>query len=109
MKKIIVLVSSVVLLVVGMSINTVNAFKIEKFKAETHKNSNGAPTGQTGAPGEANCTSCHSGTVQSGATENSLIVAQGITPVSAYVPGVTYNIALQMTSSPAKKDFKLLL
>ncbi len=107
MKKIIVLVSSAVLLVVGMSINSVNAFKIEKFKAEIHKNANGAPTGQTGAPGETNCTSCHSGTVQSGATENSLIVAQGITPVSAYVPGVTYNIALQMTSSPAKKGFQV--
>jgi len=107
MKKIIVLVSSGVLLVVGMSINSDNAFKIEKFKAGTHKHAAGAPDGETGAPGETNCTSCHSGTVQSGATENSLIVAQGITPVSAYVPGVTYNVALQMTSSPAKKGFQV--
>jgi hypothetical protein len=107
MKKIIVLVSSALVLIVGLSLNTESSFKIEKFHAGTHKNGNGSPTGQTGAPGENNCTSCHSGSVQSGATENSLIVAQGITPVSAYVPGVTYNVALQMTSSPAKKGFQV--
>jgi hypothetical protein len=107
MKKVIVLVSSAIVLIGGMSLNQQSSFKIEKYKAGMHKNAAGAPTGQTGAPGENNCTSCHSGAVQSGATENTLTVAQGLTPVTAYVPGVTYNIALQMTSSPAKKGFQV--
>jgi len=107
MKKVIVLVSSAIVLIGGMSLNQKSSFKIEKYRAGMHKNAAGSPTGQTGAPGENNCTSCHSGAVQSGTTENTLTVAQGLTPVTAYVPGVTYNVALQMTSSPAKKGFQV--
>ncbi|MEN9997453.1 MAG: hypothetical protein RI922_443 [Bacteroidota bacterium] len=106
MKKVIVFVSAALMLVIGMSVGSMESYTIEKYNSGLHKNANGAPTGQTGAPGETNCTSCHAGSVQAGSTENSLIVAQGITPVSAYVPGVTYNVALQMTSSPAKKGFQ---
>lgn len=107
MKKVIVFVSSAIVLIGGMSLNQKSSFQIEKYKAGMHKYAAGSPTGQTGAPGENNCTSCHSGAVQSGATENTLTVAQGFTPVSAYVPGVTYNIALQMTSNPTKKGFQV--
>lgn len=107
MKKVIVLVSSAIVLIGGMSLNQSGSFKIEKYSAGMHRNAAGSQTGQTGAPGESNCTSCHSGAVQSGTTENSLTVAQGLTPVSSYVPGVTYNVALQMTSSPSKKGFQV--
>ena len=106
MKKVIVFVSAATMLIVGMSVGSIESYTIEKYNGGLHKNANGSPVGQTGAPGETNCTSCHAGSVQAGATENSLIVAQGITPVSAYVPGATYNVALQMTSSPAKKGFQ---
>jgi hypothetical protein len=106
MKKVIVFVSAATMLIVGMSVRSIESYTIEKYNGGLHKNANGSPVGQTGAPGETNCTSCHAGSVQAGATENSLIVAQGITPVSAYVPGATYNVALQMTSSPAKKGFQ---
>lgn len=106
MKKVIVFASAATMLIVGMSVGLNESYTIEKYNGGLHKNANGSPVGQTGAPGETNCTSCHAGSVQAGATENSLIVAQGITPVSAYVPGATYNVALQMTSSPAKKGFQ---
>jgi hypothetical protein len=76
MKKVILFVSSAIVLIGGMSLNQKSSFQIEKYKAGMHKNSAGSPTGQTGAPGESNCTSCHSGTVQSGATENALTVAK---------------------------------
>ena len=49
---------------------------IEKFDyAFAHlKNGAGAPSGRTGAPGESSCTSCHSGSAQSGTTENALLL-----------------------------------
>jgi len=83
--------------------NTVekNSYKI------SHRNNSGAPTGRTGAPGEGNCTGCHSGTVQPGATENVLMLADGSGPVTSYVPGQTYTVALSMSSSPAKKGMQV--
>ncbi len=74
----------------------------------SHLNQSGAPTGRTGAPGELTCATsgCHTGTVQDGTAENVLIFASGTTPVSSYLPGQTYNVALSMTSNPPKKGFQ---
>ncbi|MFM6964090.1 MAG: hypothetical protein ACKOWM_00790, partial [Sphingomonadales bacterium] len=41
-------------------------------------NSGGPSGGQAGAPGEQNCTSCHSGATQNGTTENQLIINNDI-------------------------------
>jgi hypothetical protein len=82
--------------------------EIAKFNAKAHKNANGAPTGKTGAPGEQTCTQCHSGTAQSGATENQFVVLDGFNPVTNYVPGQTYNVTLAMASTPAKKGFQAI-
>ena len=76
------------------------------FGSNTHKNSGGAGAGKTGAPGEQNCTSCHSGSALDGSNENVLQVLNGATPVTSYVPGQTYTIALAMSSNPAKKGFQ---
>lgn len=77
---------------------------VEKFNKE-HLFSSGGQSGLTGAPGEGNCTSCHSGTVQNGATQNTVTILNGSTPVTAYTPGATYTVTLQLASSPAKSGF----
>lgn len=68
-------------------------------------NTGGASAGNTGAPGENNCTQCHSGTVQAGAGFNVLEWADGI---SEYTPGETYTIQLSMTDASSKNGFQLL-
>ena len=67
---------------------------------------NGAPAGKTGAPGEQNCTGCHSGATQDGSNQNILMVTDGGIPVNSYVPGNTYLINLQLASLPNKKGFQ---
>jgi hypothetical protein len=69
-------------------------------------NSGGAAAGKTGAPGEQNCTACHSGTAQNGANENLLTLSDGTTTVTAYTPGQQYTVTLGMTSNPTKKGFQ---
>lgn len=69
-------------------------------------NSSGAGAGKTGAPGESNCTACHSGSTQDGANENLLTVLDGGNPVFEYLPGQTYEVTLKMASSPNKKGFQ---
>jgi len=69
-------------------------------------NSGGAAAGKTGAPGETNCTDCHSGTTQNGTSENVLKILNNTTPVTQYVPGQNYTVELKMASNPAKKGFQ---
>ena len=52
--------------------------------------------GKTGAPGEANCTQCHSGTALSGVGTNTLIFS-GVN--DEYVPGQTYTFNLDVLNS----------
>jgi hypothetical protein len=108
MKKNYILALSGVVLIGALSFQKSGDFKVEKYFAKNgHKlNGGGAAAGKTGAPGEGNCTSCHSGSVLSGATENVLTVLSGTTPVTSYVPGQTYTVSLVMSSNPAKKGFQ---
>lgn len=69
-------------------------------------NAGGASPGKTGAPGEANCTQCHAGSVQDGTAENLLVISQGGNPVSSYTPGQQYNVNLSMMSNPVKRGFQ---
>lgn len=82
---------------------------VEKFTQEhrfsSMAQSGGGQSGLTGAPGEANCTNCHSGSVLDGTTENSVMILNGTTPVTSYTPGTNYTVTLQLTSSPAKGGF----
>lgn len=71
--------------------------------------SGGGQSGLTGAPGEANCTQCHRTgndfSLQDGNGINSLTVASGITQISGYEPGETYNVSLQTSGNSNKKGF----
>lgn len=69
-------------------------------------NSGGAPTGKTGAPGENNCTMCHSGTLNSGA-QTSNVVFSGSN--YEYVPGTTYDLNLILNNGDAKNGFQLVV
>jgi hypothetical protein len=90
-----------------------NSGKVELVKYQKNrihkKFANASPVGKTGAPGEGDCTGCHSGSVQNGQTENTLLIAEGFTPVSSYLPGTTYNVSLTMNSTPAKKGFEAIV
>lgn len=56
---------------------------------------NGAPSRRTGAPGETTCTGCHSSNAQTG---QSTIVAP-----ATYVPGQTYTIQIQNTTTDTSR------
>jgi hypothetical protein len=86
-----------------------NAVSFEKYNYSTAhlKNGAGSPEGKTGAPGESSCTSCHSGSAQSGAGENAFVLFNAsATPVTGYVPGQTYAVSVSMNSNPSKKGFQ---
>ena len=68
--------------------------------------SSGAGPGKTGAPGEQNCTACHSGSTQDGSSVNVLTLLDGTNEVGTYVPGNTYTVRLDMTLSTSKKGFQ---
>lgn len=57
----------------------------------THAEIPGAPSRRTGAPGETTCTSCHGSNTQTG---QATLVAP-----ATYIPGQTYTIQVQNTSS----------
>ena len=59
---------------------------------------NGADPGLTGAPGDQTCTSCHSGTVNSGGGAVKIVLPGAAT----YTPGVKQHIAVQV-SDPAQR------
>jgi len=71
------------------------------------KYSAGSNAGYTGAPGESNCTSCHTGSVQSGGSENIFALTQGGVLVDDYTPGDTYDISIETVSNVAKKGFQI--
>lgn len=82
--------------------------KVDAYNNTLHANAGGSPVGKTGAPGDQNCTQCHSGAVQSGQGINSVIVADGFTPVSSYQPGMTYNVAVSLTTSSNRNGFQIV-
>ena len=80
----------------------------EAYKNSHLRNSNGASNGKTGAPGESDCTQCHSGTVQSGTGINNVTMIDNATQstVTQYNPGSTYTITIT-TAAATKKGFQL--
>jgi len=89
-----------------LSLQNASNAKFEKFRESTsHKNSAGAPVANTGAPGDNNCTQCHSGSVLAGANQNILKVMDGATEVFSYVPGTTYKVSLALATGNVKEGF----
>ena len=90
-----------------ISMNALDNSSIERYiKSAGHQlNGGGAIDGVTGAPGENNCTQCHSGTAQDGTNQNILTLLDGLTPVTEYIPGFTYSVKLEMTSGNVQEGF----
>lgn len=104
MKKIILPLSVLVLTLGIYSFRNANS---QGFQAAP-LNANGPSGGQSGAPGEQNCTSCHNGSSLDGSTENQLIINNDIGfGITQYTPGATYAVNLSMASNPAKKGFQV--
>ena len=68
------------------------------FADQAVANKAGAPPGTTGAPGEDNCTKCHSGTVNSGTGSVSVDFNSGGT---SYEINKTYTINIDIGESSA--------
>jgi len=81
---------------------------VEKYVTKNGhtKNASGAPIAKTGAPGESNCTGCHAGTAQDGSTVNSLIILDGVTPITNYAPGMSYSATLTLNTMNIKEGFQ---
>ena len=69
------------------------------------KNTGGSPVAKTGAPGEGTCVQCHAGSVMAGANQNILKVLDGGNEVTAYMPGVTYQVSLSLATGNVKEGF----
>ncbi|MFT5824042.1 MAG: hypothetical protein ACI8ZM_005308 [Crocinitomix sp.] len=69
---------------------------------ETVNFSSNPPTGKTGAPGEGNCTDCHSGSTMSGDGVVFFTLSGG----PSYMPGSTYPVTVS-TISGTKNGFEL--
>jgi hypothetical protein len=104
MKKIIL---PIALFTVSFAIYSFRTQEANGFQAAP-LNANGPSGGQSGAPGEQNCTSCHIGATQNGSAENLLILTNDIgMGMTQYTPGATYTVNLSMASNPAKKGFQV--
>jgi hypothetical protein len=104
MKKIILPIAVIVLTfgIFSFRISDLTGFQASPL------NANGPSGGQSGAPGEQNCTSCHSGAIQDGSNENLLIINDDLGfGMTQYTPGATYTVNLSMASNPAKKGFQV--
>lgn len=71
----------------------------------TQAEASGSPGGYTGAPGDNNCTECHSGSVNNGINVSSFTSS---IPSTGYVPGQTYSCTLAVNSSRNKHGFELM-
>lgn len=92
-----------------LSFNWSGKIAIEKFNKNFHLlDTSGSPGGRTGAPGDGTCTSCHSGTVQSGANMNTVTFADINGAVTSYTPGTTYTVTITMNTTNAKNGFEIL-
>lgn len=106
MKRLYILPSLVIMAAGIFAFQSVNSNgEITTYKKTNHAFGSGGQHSLTGAPGENNCTQCHSGSVLNGDTQNEFNLLDGITPVSSYVPGTSYSATLQLASNPSKRGF----
>lgn len=89
-----------------LSFNSINVTKMNK---NVHLSTSGSPGGKTGAPGDGSCTSCHSGTVQSGTGFQTVVLTNAAgTMVTSYNPGETYTVSIGMLTTNAKNGFEIV-
>ena len=104
MKKYII--SVIFLLVAGFYTLKEDNPHIQRYQYAAIINSGGAPTAKTGAPGEGNCTMCHSGSVNDG-NGTSSISFSGLN--NEYELGVTYDMTLAISNGSSKNGFQLVV
>lgn len=94
----------------GLALTRVSTFDLNQREfLASHKNASGAPAGSTGAPGEQNCTACHSGGTQNGDAINELTLEDGAgNPVTSYIPDSTYMVNFFIDNAALKKGFQLV-
>lgn len=78
--------------------STENA-ELTKSISNYHNFSSGSPGGKTGAPGDGTCTDCHNSAVTGASGDNQLVVTSGITPITDYTPGQTYNVGITINNA----------
>lgn len=71
-----------------------------------NKNSAGSSASLTGAPGEANCTQCHTGTAQDG--NNGVNVLELESGESEFTPGEIHSMVLTLTDASERNGFQLV-
>lgn len=81
-------------------------FLVLGFTPQLLANGGGASPGYTGAPGESNCTACHSGSAIS--NSSSVVINTSAIPASGYKPGTTYQLRVRITSSQPRAGFQLV-
>ena len=96
----------ILLVVTGFYFFWPNNPHIQCHKYATILNSGGAPSAKTGAPGEGNCTMCHSGSVNDG-NGTSSISFSGLN--NEYELGVTYDMTLSISNGSSKNGFQLVV
>jgi len=108
MKKNYFFISTLCLSTFLLSFSWESNSELATYYKNSHKDTSGGPAGRTGAPGEQNCTACHSGTVQSATGINSIVISDANGPVTQYTPGTTYAVTVSMVSSSAKNGFEIV-
>lgn len=108
MKKNYVLPLLLVASIGGLAVSRSADAKVEIYAKSHVRNASGPPTGQTGAPGESTCVSCHTGgQVQNGDAMNEFqILDADLNEVSSYTPGQTYTVRFSINSNATKKGFQ---
>lgn len=86
-------------IILTIAIMAACSFFFINFSPYAGANGSGAPSGNTGSPGDgSNCTSCHNGTASN---QTGLITST--VPISGYVPGQTYTISGAITATGITK------
>ncbi|HLP53537.1 MAG TPA: choice-of-anchor V domain-containing protein [Fluviicola sp.] len=92
----------------AFSNSTDYSMELSAYKNSHIADNSGAVAGKTGAPGENNCTQCHTGTAQSGAGVNTVVMTEGANVVTDYTPGTTYNVAVSIANASAVNGFQIV-
>jgi hypothetical protein len=92
----------------GFLVSFSNSKSTAEIKDYHLLNAAGSPGGKTGAPGDATCTQCHSGTVQSGSGFNLVTLTSGGNTVSDYLPNTVYQVTVTMSTANAKNGFEIV-
>jgi hypothetical protein len=91
----------------GLAVSRSADAKIEAYANSHLRYASGPPAGQTGAPDESNCTSCHIGQMQNGAAINEFqFLDADQNEVTSYTPGATYSVHFTVNNAATKKGFQ---